>query len=749
MPGRQPSARPSSVERLAAASIAESSAARTPWFSSSRIAAIVVPPGEVTASRSVTGCSPESRNIVAEPTADWMISCADTLRGSPSRMPASIIASTRKKKYAGPEPDSAVTASCCDSGTRTTLPTEDSRSCTICRCAAVACVPGEIALIASRTTIGVFGITRTTGIPSGKRLSYSEVGRPAATDTTRVPGVIVTRIWSMSGPMSCGLTATMTTSASAAASAGVTARTPYRALTSAARSSDRSENISVSAERPAESSPDSSASPILPAPRIAITFIGDVITVKPASTRASATRRAHGRPAAARQANRQANRPGSRPYSSSVMIEQPAPQATGMITRLAASARRARRTGGLVMITAVVLLALNLRPAVNALGVVIPQLQESTGLGGTVAGVLLALPTLCFAVVGFAASGLAQRLGSHRAVLLALVLLTGGQVLRAVVDGIWALFAGSILALGGIAIGNVLLPGLIRRHFPSAIGPMTAVYTTSLMIGQTLGAGVTLPIENGLGGTWRLGIGMWAVTAATALVPWIAAAMRTPDRAAAPAASAAAEATARAAAQAGRRVTVLSLVRSRHAWAMAVFFGMQSLQAYVVFGWMPTVLADAGMSEGAASGIMAIITAMGIPVSAVVPALLGAIRRQGALVIAFISASVLGYVGLIIMPTTLTWVLGALIGFGLGAFPMALTLMALRARTHEGTTALSAFGQSVGYLLASIGPVGFGFLHDVSGGSTVPLIAMIGTLVPMLLGGLVVVRDWKIEDGAR
>ena len=429
-------------------------------------------------------------------------------------------------------------------------------------------------------------------------------------------------------------------------------------------------------------------------------------------------------------------------------IEEPSRGSVGLLTRLTASAKRARLTGGLVMITAVVLLALNLRPAVNALGVVIPELQRSTGLGDTVAGLLLALPTLCFAVIGFTVSGLAQRIGSHRAVVLALVALTGGQLLRAMVAGTWALFAGSILALGGIAIGNVLLPGLIRLHFPSAIGPMTALYTTMLMIGQTVGAGITLPIEHGLGGTWRLGIGMWAATSAVAIVPWVAAVVRAPLAVRPAAMSAGDDAVpgGSAAAVPAPRIGVFALARRPHAWAMAVFFGMQSLQAYVVFGWMPTVLTDAGMSQGAAGGIMAIITAMGIPVSAVVPALLGAIKRQGALVATFIGATVIGYLGLIFMPATLTWIHGILIGFGLGAFPMALTLMALRARTHAGTTALSAFGQSVGYLLASIGPVGFGFLHDISGGSTLPLIAMICTLAPMLIGGLVVVRDWKIED---
>jgi CP family cyanate transporter-like MFS transporter len=438
-----------------------------------------------------------------------------------------------------------------------------------------------------------------------------------------------------------------------------------------------------------------------------------------------------------------------------------------------ASAARVRGSGGLVMIAAVVLLAINLRPAVNALGVVMYEVQQSTHLSGTVSGLLLALPTLCFAVVGFAAPPIAARIGSHRAVLVALAAITGGQVLRAAAHGTWALFLGSIIALGGIAIGNVLLPGLIRLHFPSAIGPMTAVYTTVLMAGQALGAGITVPIEHGLGGSWRLGVGMWAVPAAVALMPWVAAVAQhgrgrrdhhrhrgshggarpaeTGASADAPSAPPARPADSAHAVSTPRprgpqHIPITSLARSGHAWALAVFFGAQSLQAYVMFGWAPTVLTDAGMTESGAAGILALLTAVGIPISALVPTLLSAIRRGWLLVVEFTVALALGYAGLIVMPTVVPWLLALLIGFGLGAFPMGLTLFALRARGAAGTTALSGFGQSVGYLIASIWPVGFGFLHDLSGGNTVPLIGMICTIAVLLLGGLIAVRRWVIED---
>ncbi len=427
----------------------------------------------------------------------------------------------------------------------------------------------------------------------------------------------------------------------------------------------------------------------------------------------------------------------------------------GFLARLTASARAARRTGGLVMIAAVVLLAFNLRPAVNALGVVLPELQEATGLSGTLAGLLTALPTLCFAIMGFGVSGITAKLGARQVVTLSLVVLTGGQLLRAT-GSLWALFAGSVLTLGAITFGNVLLPGLIRRYFPNSIAPMTALYTTVLMVGQSLGSALALPVEHALGGDWRLGIGMWAATAAIALVPWMAVLVRTPGRRrrngddAAPAAGGAVTIPSAAEEPAPARpvpaMPMWRLMRIPHAWSMAVFFGIQSLQAYVVFGWVPAVLTAAGMSQDAAGGMLAIATAVGIPISALVPAFLGAYRRHEVFVFAFIGTLAVGYVGLIVMPLTLPWLTALLIGFGLGSFPMVLTLLAWRAHTPEGTTALSGFSQSIGYLMASIGPVGFGLLHDLSGSYTASLIALIVALIPMLAAGLIAVRDWKIED---
>ncbi|GGM04137.1 MFS transporter [Nakamurella endophytica] len=395
--------------------------------------------------------------------------------------------------------------------------------------------------------------------------------------------------------------------------------------------------------------------------------------------------------------------------------------------------RRPSRGGRWLVVTAVVLLSLTLRPAVNGMGAVVPELRAATGLTGSAGGVLLALPTFAFAVMGAVAAAIAARVGTHRTVVLALVALTAGQLVRAAVPGTAALFGGSALALAGVAVANVLLPGLVRLHFPQHVTAMTGVYTTAMSAGSAVAAGVTLPLEHAWHGDWRLGIGMWAVTSAVALAFWVPLVVGPRTGGTAPVAAQ------------PRRLGIRDLLRAPLAWVMAGYFGTQALQAYVLFGWLPAILTDAGMSDTVAALYVSLLALVGVVVAAIAPVLLA--RLPVAAVVSVLAGCYLaGYLGLLFAPARLTWLWCTAVGFGSGAFPVALTLVALRARTAAGTVALSAFTQSLGYLLASVGPFLFGLLHDLVGGWTVSLLALCGLLVVHLVFGLWASRPRQIED---
>jgi CP family cyanate transporter-like MFS transporter len=251
-----------------------------------------------------------------------------------------------------------------------------------------------------------------------------------------------------------------------------------------------------------------------------------------------------------------------------------------------------------------------------------------------------------------------------------------------------------------------------------------------LSAGGAIAAGVTLPIEHAAGGTWRFGLGLWAVTAAIALAPWLA--MRAP----------------RPTGRSRKRPTsigIRQLAGTRLAWVMVGFFGTQALQAYVMFGWLPEILTGAGTSDTVAALYVSLLALIGVGIAAVVPPLLARVPVV-AVIITMASCYLAGYLGLLLAAGTATWLWTVLVGIGTGAFPVALTLVGMRARTAGGTLALSGFTQSFGYLLASIGPFLFGLVHDLSGGWTAPLLMLMALVLVHLTFGLAAARTRYVED---
>ena len=384
------------------------------------------------------------------------------------------------------------------------------------------------------------------------------------------------------------------------------------------------------------------------------------------------------------------------------------------------------------LVVAIVLTALNLRTAVTSVGPLLAEVQAGTGLSSELAGVLTTLPVACFAVVGWYAPALASRLGEHRAVAAALALMTLGLAGRAAVDTPLPFLALSGVALLGGAVGNVLLPSLVTRHFPDRIGTMTAVYTTALAIGLTAAAAGAVPLAEAVGrGGWRVGLGAWALLSAVAVLPWLA---HVRGRGAA--------GTAGGARSGGR------MLRSRTAWALAVFFGAQSLHAYVSFGWFALFFQERGPFSASHAGfLLAVVTGLSIPVSAAVPALAARRPSQWPMVLFHAGCYAVAYTGMLTATDFAGGVLwAALVGVGSGAFPLALTMIALRTRTADATASLSAFAQSVGYVLAGGGPLLVGVLHGRSGGWSGAFVLLYAALAVMVVAGWYAAQPRFVED---
>ena len=411
-----------------------------------------------------------------------------------------------------------------------------------------------------------------------------------------------------------------------------------------------------------------------------------------------------------------------------------------------------------LVVAGLVLSALNLRPAISGLGPLLKEVQNGLGMSGTVAGLLTSVPPLCFAVFGGLAPRLARRFGPAAVVLSGMLAITAGLAIRPFTGGTATFLAATALALAGIAVSNVLMPVVVKHWFPEKVGTMTGLYSMSLSLGTSLAAAVTVPMTEALGGSWQLGIGAWAVLGIVAAAPW-AGVVR--DRSARPEPRAAEEAVpeeteaaerveeARTAGQpqAAAQDAPLRIAKSPTAWALAVFFGLQASTAYIIMGWFPQILRDAGVSASAAGVMLALTMGMGIPLSFVLPKVAARMRHQGPLVVLLAVSGLLAYVGLWLAPAAGAWVWALILGISNCAFPLALTMIGLRARSGPGVAKLSAFAQSTGYLISIPGPLLVGALHDASGGWHASLVLMGGLLLAQIVAGVLAGRDRVIEDG--
>lgn len=386
------------------------------------------------------------------------------------------------------------------------------------------------------------------------------------------------------------------------------------------------------------------------------------------------------------------------------------------------AAAPARARGGVGLAVAVLLVAFNLRLAITSLGALLDHLGD-LGVSAATQGLLTSLPVLCFAAVGATAMAVTRRVGVDRGLIAALGLVALGLVLR-VLDGTPALLAGTAVACSGIALGNVLIPAIVKEHFPTRIGTMTGAYSAVLSLGSAIGAATTVPIADAAG-SWRVGLGVWALVAVAAGVAWAPYCRhRDPRR---------------------REVRGASLWRSPTAWAVTLLFATQSVNAYVMMSWLPSVYADAGFSDATAGLLLAASITIGLPFFFLAPMIAVRLRHQGHLVLALSVLTVLGWVGLWVAPADGAWLWAALLGAGGAVFPVALALFGLRTTASADTASLSTMAQSVGYLLAAGGPFLVGVLHDATGGWSLPCALLVGLGLVQVVVGYVAGRPVRIN----
>lgn len=379
-----------------------------------------------------------------------------------------------------------------------------------------------------------------------------------------------------------------------------------------------------------------------------------------------------------------------------------------------------RRAGQVLLVWGLLVVAANLRASLTGVGPLLNRVQSDLGLAPAAAGLLNTLPLLAFAALSPLVPRLAARWGEERLLGGALVVLTIGIAVRWIPTAA-GLFIGTVLIGAGIAVGNVLLPSLIKRDFPAKVGLLTSAYAMVMGGVAALASGVAVPIAEAAPGGWHTALGFWGVLALVSVLVWL------PQvRTSGPAGPT----------RSGQRLPW----RSGLAWAVTAFMGLQSLGFYVVVTWLPQILQDNGVSPAAAGWLLFWFQIVAVLTSLAVPRAMRWARDQRGLATTCSVVLLVGYTGLFAEPRwALLWTV--VLGLGGGAcLVLALAFISLRAQDAASAGGLSAMAQAIGYLLAAVGPVVFGLLHSLSSGWRAPLLLMVVAAATQTAAALVAGR---------
>ncbi len=391
-----------------------------------------------------------------------------------------------------------------------------------------------------------------------------------------------------------------------------------------------------------------------------------------------------------------------------------------------------------LLVIAVAAAGLNLRTAITSLPPVFPDLQDRLHLSSAELSLLAATPVICFGVASAFAAWLNRRYGEEMILLAALVLLTAGLLLRGAAPGA-LLFPGTILAASSIAILNVLLSSMVKRRWPERAGLLIGIYLTTLSLGAIVSSLISVPLYRDSGRSVPLTLGVWAAPAALAVLLWLP---QLRYRTAAAGSQASPE---------GRPSPAparLQVYRYALTWQVTAFMGLQSLLYYSALSWVPTIFQDRGASAVTAGNLLALMGGGNLATSLVVPVLAHRRPSQRVLVVPSLIGTAAGLAGTLWAPlgSAPFWVL--ILGFSQGScLALAIFFMLARAPDASAAASLSAFSQSVGYLVAAAGPLAVGLLHTATGSWDIPVAGLLILCAAELASGLLAARPRLLPAG--
>ncbi len=380
----------------------------------------------------------------------------------------------------------------------------------------------------------------------------------------------------------------------------------------------------------------------------------------------------------------------------------------------------------IALVAGIFFIAVNLRLPFTSIAPVLPLIQSDFGLSSSAVGLLTSLPLLAFAAFSPLSAPVARKFGLERTLFAALTIISLGILLRST-GSVWALYLGTTLIGTGIALGNVLLPSLVKRDLSANVASMTGAYSITMGAAGAIGSAIMIPLTQVWG--WSIALALLIAAPLFALIVWLPQLKKhEPVSLSNP-----------------KKSATVAVWKSSLAWQVTLFMGLNAMPFYVAVGWLPTILMDNGISAteaGSVHGTLQLATA--IP-GLILAATLRRLKDQKLAAVTTSLLVALSFIGLIYAPEfAILW--AALLGFGSGACMMlGLTFVVLRTQNAGDAAALSGMAQCVGYIMAAAGPLLLGQVHDWTGGWTAPLLITAAIAVAGACTGMMAGRNVHLE----
>lgn len=381
----------------------------------------------------------------------------------------------------------------------------------------------------------------------------------------------------------------------------------------------------------------------------------------------------------------------------------------------------------LLLVIGIIFLATTLRSPLTSVGPIIAYIRDDLGISNVLAGFITTIPLIAFALISPIVPKIARRVGMELTLFFSIILLAFGIIMRSLGNTSLLLIGTALIGIA-IAFGNVLIPSLIKLKFPLQVGLLTAIFTLSMNFSSTIGAGISYPIAAYTTLGWQGALGCWAILTIIAALIWlpqIKNAKRIKENT--------------EPADTGRSKSILS---NPLTWTVTLCMGLQSLLFYTTAAWIPEIMQSQGISADKSGWMLSLMQFAQLPLTFLTPILASRMKDQRPLVAFFSLLYVIGFGGLLVGNSSLSIVWMIILGFAGGAsFSFAMMLFTLRTRTPMESAELSGTAQSFGYLLAAIGPVLFGFLHDATASWSMPIILFIATAIVLFIVGMHAGKD--------